>query len=225
MVLVVYRRAGSEAKPKAQKERSGISASQPSRQPVATTAVCSTVSYLMRSPQEDLALVARCKRELPRRHDAFEELIRAYQSKIYTLCYRLTGNSADAEDLLQDVLLRLFVSITSFDGRSSFSTWLYRVVHNHCLNAIAKKKRSFGRNEEMLLEPVDPRSLSVPRQGRAQWALDQLSEGDRTLLVMKYITELEIQEIATILGLGTGAVKMRLLRARELFRNKYKESL
>ncbi len=169
-------------------------------------------------------MVARCKRELPRRHDAFEELVRAYQSKIYTLCYRLAGNDADAEDLLQEILLRLFVSITSFDGRSAFSTWLYRVVHNHCLNAMAKKKRWLGRNEAMLVEPAYPRSLPSQRRGRAQQALDQLSEGDRTLLVMKYITELEIQEIAKILGLGIGAVKMRLLRARELFRNKYKES-
>ena len=179
----------------------------------------------MRSPQEDLTLVARCKRELPRRHDAFEELVRAYQSKIYTLCYRLSGNAADAEDLLQEVLLRLFVSINSFDGRSAFSTWLYRVVYNHCLNAIAKKKRLIGKSEEILIEPPDPRTLPARKEGRAQRALDQLSEGDRTLLVMKYITELEIEEIARILNLGVSAVKMRLLRARELFKNNYRELL
>ena len=170
-------------------------------------------------------MVARCKRELPRRHDAFEELVRAYQSKIYTLCYRLSGNAADAEDLLQEVLLRLFVSINSFDGRSAFSTWLYRVVYNHCLNAIAKKKRLIGKSEEILIEPPDPRTLPARKEGRAQRALDQLSEGDRTLLVMKYITELEIEEIARILNLGVSAVKMRLLRARELFKNKYRELL
>ena len=179
----------------------------------------------MRSPQEDLALVARCKRELPRSHDAFEELAGAYQSRIYTLCYCLSRDPSDAEDLLQEVLLRLFVCITSFDGRSSFSTWLYRVVYNHCLYAIAKRKRSPGRSEEELIDPPDPRSLPAHKGGRAQRVLDQLSEGDRSLLVMKYVTELQIQEIAQILGVGTGAVKMRLLRARELFRNKHTESL
>ncbi len=170
-------------------------------------------------------MVARCKRELPRRHDAFEELVRAYQSKIYTLCYRLSGDPADAEDLLQEVLIKLFVSIHSFDGRSAFSTWLYRVVYNHCLNAIATKKRLSGKSEEILIDPPDPRTLPAQKGGRAQRVLDQLSEGDRTVLVMKYITELEVDEMAKILGLGASAVKMRLLRARELFKNKYRESL
>ena len=179
----------------------------------------------MRSPLEDLALVARCKRELPRRHDAFEELVDAYKSKIYTLCYRLLGDATDAEDAMQEILLRLFISISGFDGRSAFSTWLYRVVYNHCLNALAKRKRSGGRAEEAAFEPADPRSLPTPKSGHAQRALDQLSDADRGLLVMKYVTELELQEIAQILGLGVGAVKMRLLRARNQFKSKYRESL
>lgn len=179
----------------------------------------------MRTPQEDLALVARCKRELPRGHQAFEELIHAYQSKIYTLCYRMARNAADAEDLLQEILLRLFLSLNSFDGRSAFSTWLYRVAYNHCLNALAKKRRSTGREDELVSEPLDPRTLPAQKNGRAQAVLDRLSHEDRALLVMKYVTELEIREIAQVMGLGSSAVKMRLLRARELFREKYKEPL
>ena len=179
----------------------------------------------MRSAQEDLALVARCKRELPREHAAFEELVHAYKNKIYTLCYRLSGDAADAEDLLQDILLRLYLSIGSFDGRSAFSTWLYRVVYNHCLNALTRKKRSAGRDEEMLTEPPDPRSLPPQKDGRAQAALEQLSDEDRSLLVMKYSMELEIKEIAQVFHLSTSAVKMRLLRARELFKNTYRETL
>lgn len=177
----------------------------------------------MRSPQEDLALVARCKRELPRGHQAFEELVLAYKNQIYTLCYRLLGNAADAEDLLQDILLRLFLSIGSFDGRSAFSTWLYRVVYNQCLNALAKRKRSTGRNDELVSDPLDPRTLPQGREGRAQRALNQLSQEDRSLLIMKYLTELEIKDIAGILDLSSSAVKMRLLRARELYRTKYQE--
>lgn len=179
----------------------------------------------MRTPQEDLALVARCKRELPRGHQAFEELIHAYQSKIYTLCYRMARNAADAEDLLQEILLRLFLSLNSFDGRSAFSTWLYRVAYNHCLNALAKKRRSTGREDELVSEPLDPRTLPAQKNGRAQAVLDRLSHEDRALLVMKYVTELEIREIAQVMGLGSSAVKMRLLRARELFREKYREPL
>ena len=179
---------------------------------------------MTRSPQEDLALVARCKRELPRRHDAFEELVHAYQSKIYTLCYRLSGDAADAEDLLQEVLIRLFASIGSFDGRSAFSTWLYRVVYNCCLNAISKRKRLADRMEDVLVDPPDPRSLPSQKDGRAQRVLDELNAEDRALLIMKYVTELEVQEIAKILGLSLSAAKMRLLRSRELFKAKYRES-
>ena len=177
----------------------------------------------MRSLQDDLALVARCRRELPRKHEAFEELVHLYQDRIYTLCFRLLGNAVEAQDALQEVLLRLFLSISSFDGRSAFSSWLYRVVHNHCLNTLAKRKRAGGKNEEIVDEPVDPRSIPQARAGKAQSALNRLTEEDRSLLVMKYVAELEIQEMARILGLGSSAVKMRLLRAREQFRKSYKE--
>ena len=157
--------------------------------------------------------------------EAFSKLYALHKRRVYTLCLRMLGNVSEAEDMTQEAFLHLFRKIGSFRGESAFSTWLYRVVYNHCLNAIAKKKRLIGKSEEILIEPPDPRTLPARKEGRAQRALDQLSEGDRTLLVMKYITELEIEEISRILNLGVSAVKMRLLRARELFKNKYRELL
>ena len=175
----------------------------------------------MRAPEDDLSLVTRCKLELPRQHDAFDVLVSRYQDRIYTLCYRLLGNATDAEDCLQEILLQLYLCVKTFDGRSAFSTWLYRVVYNHCLNMLAKRKRLAGRNEEMPEEPLDPRSWPQGRSGRAQAVLSQLGGEDRTILVMKYVSELEIVEIARIFGVSNSAVKMRLLRAREQFKKLY----
>ena len=70
----------------------------------------------MRNPSEDLALVARCKRELPHQHKAFEQLVGNYKDMVYTLCYRMTGNPTDAEDLLQEILTKLFLGLDKFEG-------------------------------------------------------------------------------------------------------------
>ena len=85
---------------------------------------------MMRTSGEDLALVARCKRELPHQHKAFEQLITAYKDMVYTLCYRMTATATDAEDLLQEILPKLFLNIRKFDGRPAFSSWLHGMAYN-----------------------------------------------------------------------------------------------
>jgi RNA polymerase sigma-70 factor (ECF subfamily) len=178
----------------------------------------------MRAASEDLNLVARCKRELPHYHGAFEELVASYRNSIYTLCYRMTGNRQDAEDLLQEILLRLFLGIQSFDGSAAFSTWVYRVAQNHCLNFLAKHKPQRAQTEVLLEEPPDPRSEEHKSHGLAQHILNQMEATNRSLLVMKYIMELDIGEISGALGIGISALKMRLLRARAQFRKLYLEA-
>jgi RNA polymerase sigma factor (sigma-70 family) len=179
---------------------------------------------MTRSASEDLALVARCKRELPHHHEAFEKLVGAYKRTLYNLCYRMSGTPQDAEDLLQEVLLRLFLNIHSFDGKAAFSSWLYRVAYNHCLNFLAKNKQQRSRNETLSEEPPDPRSIMIEKDGLAQHVLEQLETTDRSLLVMKYILELDVRQISETLGISASAVKMRLLRAREQFKKRYESA-
>ncbi len=178
----------------------------------------------MKATSADLKLVARCKRELPHYHGAFDELVANYRNGIYTLCYRMTGNRQDAEDLLQEILLRLFLGIQSFDGNAAFSTWVYRVAQNHCLNFLAKHKTQRTQTEVLLEEPLDPRSQKDRPRGLAQHTLNQMEATDRSLLVMKYIMELDIGEMSDAMGVGASALKMRLLRARAQFRKLYEEA-
>lgn len=180
----------------------------------------------MRHLGEELALVARCKRELPHLHKAFEELTTAYKDMIYTLCYRMTGSATDAEDLLQEILIKLFLSLNKFDGRSAFSTWLYRVTRNHCLNFLAKQKHEHAQIDALPEGDVlvDNSTEASRQDQRTQAALASIDADDRSLLIMKYVIDLDVKEISEILQIGLSATKMRLTRTREKFKQLFKES-
>ena len=176
----------------------------------------------MSGANDDSSLVARCKRELPHQHGAFEELIQRYKNKVYTLCYRMIGNASDAEDLMQEIFMRVFVALQSFEERAKFSTWLYRVTYNHCLNFLAKQRQYGGRDEAYAEQAAGQSPTSSPEVSAGlEEALLRLEKEPRTLLIMKYIMDLEVREIAATLGISQSAVKMRLLRAREELRALY----
>jgi RNA polymerase sigma-70 factor (ECF subfamily) len=173
-----------------------------------------------------MALVARCKRELPHQHKAFEQLITAYKDMVYTLCYRMTGNATDAEDLLQEILTKLFLNIGKFDGRSAFSSWLYRVAHNHCLNFLLRRRTEYT-NTDALPDSdaiVDTSTHTTWQDERTQAVLESIAPDSRSLLIMKYVMDLDVIEISDILQIGLSATKMRLARAREEFKQMFQET-
>jgi RNA polymerase sigma-70 factor (ECF subfamily) len=179
----------------------------------------------MRNPSEDLALVARCKRELPHQHKAFEQLVGNYKDMIYTLCYRMTGNPTDAEDLLQEILTKLFLGLDKFEGRSAFSSWLYRVSYNHCLNFLASRKQQYARIEELpegdaMLDATTERSR---QDEKTQAVFASLPPEDRSLLILRYVMDLDVKQISDILRIGQSATKMRLSRVRDSFKKMFTE--
>ena len=179
----------------------------------------------MRNPSEDLALVARCKRELPHQHKAFEQLVGNYKDMVYTLCYRMTGNPTDAEDLLQEILTKLFLGLDKFEGRSAFSSWLYRVSYNHCLNFLAGRKQEYVRTRELpegdtLLDATTEPST---QDQRTQAVLDSMAPEERSLLIMRFVMDLDVKEISEILQVGQSATKMRLSRVRQKFKELFLE--
>jgi RNA polymerase sigma-70 factor (ECF subfamily) len=184
------------------------------------------VRILKRNASEDLALVQRCKQELPHQHKAFEQLVGAYKDMIYTLCYRMTGNPSDAEDLLQEILLKLFLGLEKFEGRSAFSSWLYRIAYNHCLNFLASRKL-----EKRTTDPLpegdlfrDPATERTRGDERTQAVLASLPADERSLLIMRYVMDLDVKEISAVLGIGLSATKMRLLRVRAAFQERFEET-
>ncbi len=165
---------------------------------------------------------------------AFERLVRLHQDRVYGLCLRMMGNTAEAEDIAQEVFFTVFNSIIRFREESLLSTWIYRITRNHCLNRIKfLKRRAYQRKQsledthqadlagENIHQPV---ASDVPRPDRMvearqmetiiQEQINKLSEEHRELIILRDIEHLSYEEIQTITGLAGGTVKSRLHRAR-----------
>lgn len=164
---------------------------------------------------------------------AFEELLLLHQKKVYNLCLRMSTNPDDALDLSQEAFLRAWRSLGQYQFEASFSTWLFRLTSNICIDFLRRKKR---RQETSLTESYDDSDegaeLSVPdaQPGPEQQAMtnetkielaramEQLSPEHREILQLRVIEDLQYEQIADILGVRVGTVKSRLARARLSFR-------
>src|SRR5271168_1285562 len=161
---------------------------------------------------------------------AFERLYRLHNRRVYSLCLRMVGNTAEAEDLTQEAFLQLFRKIATFRGESAFSTWLHRLSVNVVLMHLRKKslpvvsleettqgteedspKRDFGADDIALAGSIDRMQL--------QRAVDNLPPGYRTIFVLHDIEGYEHNEIAKIAGCSIGNSKSQLHKARMKLRD------
>jgi RNA polymerase sigma-70 factor (ECF subfamily) len=141
---------------------------------------------------------------------AFEALYDRYASAIFKRCFFFCLNKDEANDLMQDIWSKVFFNINHFKQKSAFSTWLYRIATNHCINHMKKKNQSeiSINNIPSEISDTDGKEASVELNN----ILSRLTLEDRTLLTMKYMDELTYEEISLIMGIGVSAVKMRLSR-------------
>jgi RNA polymerase sigma-70 factor, ECF subfamily len=169
----------------------------------------------------DAELIARAQRG---DEGAFAALFEAHKRRVYSLCLRMTGDTAEAEDLAQEAFLQLFRKIATFRGESAFSTWLHRLVVNVVLMHLRKKglqqvsldepdasqdepvKREYGDDDKRLLHSIDRITLSR--------AIEALPPGYRAVLVLHDVEGYEHNEIAQILGCSVGNSKSQLHKAR-----------
>jgi RNA polymerase sigma-70 factor (ECF subfamily) len=170
-----------------------------------------------------LELLRRC---LAGENSAWESLLKAYTRKIYNLCYRFTGRAEDAEDLTQEVFIKLYQTLESFNAaQGSFSTWLHRVARNHLVDHYrrTKKDRMTGSIEDDLETMAEkpgpgagPTGQVEARERREliQRALDRLSPDLREAVVLRDLQDLDYLEIAQVLGVPEGTVKSRINRGR-----------
>jgi RNA polymerase sigma-70 factor, ECF subfamily len=154
------------------------------------------------------------------RAQAFEVLLRRHQDRIYRLALRMLGDPSDAEDVAQDVAVQLWRVLATFTGASAFSTWLYRIVVNRCLNH-QRARASPARNTAPLLEADHPTSagpeqrvLDAARLDAATSALGALPAEQRAALVLCQIEGLTYREAAAIINTSEAALRSRLERAR-----------
>lgn len=148
--------------------------------------------------------------------EAFDVLVARYQRSIYRLCYRYVNNHEDANDLTQEVFLRAWRAIGRFRGDSAFSTWLYRIAVNACLNFRAVRRPQTRELPETLPDPRPGASDEVERQddaSRVRAAVSRLPERQRATLILKVFHDLTHEEVASILGSSVGTVKSNLFHA------------
>jgi RNA polymerase sigma-70 factor, ECF subfamily len=173
--------------------------------------------------QDDLALAERCRQgEL----GAFEELYRAHSGRLYSVALRMVGNTADAEDLLQEIFLSAHRKLESFRGESTLGTWLYRLAVNLCLDYL----RSRTGRASHLTDPLDDEPALPEAAGRGladrtisrmdlERALTQLPLGCRTAFVLHDVEGLEHREIGEVMGIAEGTSKSQVHKARLRLRN------
>ena len=147
---------------------------------------------------------------------AFEGLVRATAADTYTLAYRLTGNEEDAHDVMQEAYLRAWKGLKRYRGDAAFSTWMYRIVTNRCLNMLRARRRT-----QPLSETQEAPTSRPDRIAEANWqvedlkrAIARLTPEQRAPLVLRELQGCSYEEIAEALELSIPAVKSRLHRAR-----------
>jgi RNA polymerase sigma-70 factor (ECF subfamily) len=165
-------------------------------------------------PQEaERGAIEACRRG---EREAFDRLVLRYQRDVYRLCYRYVNNHEDANDLAQEVFLKAWRGISRFRGESSFSTWLYRIAVNACLNFRALRRPVTQELPEGLSDPAAGAAARVEDEDearRVRAAVTRLPEKQRATLILKVYHELTHEEVAGILGSTVGTVKANLFHA------------
>lgn len=180
----------------------------------------------------DAIVKKRIKQVIKGDQDAFGEIVELYKNSVYQLCYRMLGNPQEAEDIAQEAFIRAYVNINSFNQDLKFSTWLFRIATNLCIDRIRKKKPDFyldaevSGTEGLTMYSQIPSETLLPEQEleslelheKIQEEILKLPEKYRSAIVLKYIEELSLNEISEILKLPVGTVKTRIHRGREALR-------
>jgi RNA polymerase sigma-70 factor (ECF subfamily) len=169
----------------------------------------------------ELELVRRCQAG---ESEAFDQLVTRYRTRVFAMIYNMVHNEQDAWDLAQESFIKAWKSIGRFRGKSSFYTWIYRIVMNVTIDWLRKRQ-------------IDPASKTVPKadplphqrieqrevRARIDHAISQLSPEHRAVILMKEIEEMQYHEIAESLGCSIGTVMSRLFYARKKLQNSLRD--
>lgn len=184
---------------------------------------------------EDRVLVERC---LKGEEKAFEELLRKYKNSVYSICYRMVRNQTDAEDLAQDVFIRTFTVLDRYDPSYPFSSWLFRITSNLCIDFLRKAKWGMVSIDQ----PIDGPEGSIQRQlpsdvvkpdrrmenkemmAALEEAISILPEHYRVIVILRHQEQMSYEEIADDLGIPLGTVKARIHRARNMIKDYFRKS-
>ncbi len=154
---------------------------------------------------------------------AFSRLVEAYQRPVYNLTYRMLGTPEEAEDAAQEAFLRAYSRLEQYNPKHKFSTWLFSIANNHCIDRLRKRRKTFVSIDDNPVlqnltndkQPPEEDLLDAEQASELQALLTQLEPEYRTPLILRYWEEYSYDEIATAMDLTVSAVKSRLFRARK----------
>ncbi|MCU0496834.1 MAG: sigma-70 family RNA polymerase sigma factor [Anaerolineae bacterium] len=165
--------------------------------------------------------------------EAFAEIVYSFQDAVFNLCYRLLGDSAEAEDAAQEAFLKAYGNLHRYDSERSFKTWLLTIASNHCIDRLRKRRMTTVSIDEPIpatlslasrdLQP-EQAAIQQERSRRMQALLEQLPEDYRLSVVLRYWYDYSYQEIADIMNSTESAIKSRLFRARQMLADKIDHS-
>ena len=160
--------------------------------------------------------------------DAFEQLLSAQEGRMYAVALRMCGNREDAQDCMQEAMIRIYRAISSFKGQSSFSTWVYRVTMNSCLDELRRRKARTATSLDAMVEngfaPTDEsdtperHTLQAEQRRLLEKTIAELPEDMRAAIVLRDIQGCSYDEIAQVLETNVGTIKSRISRGRERLR-------
>jgi len=159
----------------------------------------------------------------------FEMLYKRYRSKVFDKCKGLAKDRKLAVELTEDIFSKVYEKLPTFKQKSSFSTWLYSITYNHCIDYLRAKKKlhypNWNKEQEMLNIPEEEEHLSDINFENLAPVLEELHPEEKALLFMKYMDDLSLRDISKALRVSENAAKMRLKRARTrilyLYEKKY----
>ena len=168
---------------------------------------------------------------------AYESLLKRYRNGIFNMIYQMIKNREEAEDLVQETFMKAFNSLESYNEHYAFSTWLYKIAFNHCIDAIRKKKlktlpldrpiklRDGEVQHEIHDDSHSPEQdlLFAEKRKRIQRSIASLPERYRVAIILRHQEERSYEEISEILKIPLGTVKARIFRAREMLKKKLME--
>lgn len=159
----------------------------------------------------------------------FNLLYKRYSGKIFGKCISLLKSESLAEDATQDVMMKILMNLSKYSGKSRFSTWIYSITYNYCIDFLRRKKKDPSVYVDDFIENLDVEDevedhlLLETNVNRLKVILEDIPTGDKTILLMKYQDEMSIKEIGSVLDKSESAIKMKIKRAKQKFRDTYKD--
>ena len=155
--------------------------------------------------------------------ECFSHIVEHYSKPVFLLICRIVRNQEDAEELTQDVFLKIYRTLKDFQGNSLFSTWLYRIAYNIAISYTRKKKQEFLYIEEQTIQNIPDKDVDEAFENTVTGdhlqalhkAIDQLSPEERGIITLFYMEEKTIEAIAEVTGLSSSNVKVKLHRTRK----------